>query len=215
MNSLYVLPIISANFIVQFLILSIVFGIPMLWLQMALGSRLKGGPISMWRVSPICKGIGISLLLVQAFVALYSAVSIGWVLVYFRDSFATQTGRYRWQEPFLLFRGYRANESIKLEETVADYFNGVVLQRFQLGPGGRPDGNGIGAVRFQVAFNMAVLWLCVFVVLCKGLRSYGKIVLGLMVVPLIGLCTLCTKMLTMINSSSLQVTSFQHEQLEN
>lgn len=180
----------------------------------------------MWRVSPICKGIGISLLLVQAFVALYSAVSIGWVLVYFRDSFATQTGRYRWQEPFLLFRGYRANESIKLEETVADYFNGVVLQRFQLGPGGRSDNNGIGAVRFQVrieatyavtyctvmlirlqvAFNIAVLWLCVFVVLCKGLRSYGKIVLGLMVVPLIGLTALCTKMLTMINSSSLQVT---------
>lgn len=102
----------------------------MLWLQMSLGSRLKGGPISMWRVSPICKGIGISLLLVQAFVALYSAVSVGWVLVYFRDSFATPTGRYRWQEPFHPFRGYRANDSINLEETVADYYNGVVLQRF-------------------------------------------------------------------------------------
>lgn len=56
---------------------------------------------------------------------------------------------------------------------------------------------------------MAVLWLFVFVVLCKGLRSYGKIVLGLMVVPLIGLTTLCTKMLTMINSSSLQVKTFE------
>lgn len=61
----------------------------------------------------------------------------------------------------------------------------------------------------QVAFNMAVLWLCVFVVLCKGLRSYGKIVLGLMVIPLIGLTTLCTKMLTMINSTSLQVTGLK------
>lgn len=127
----------------------------MLWLQMSLGARLKGGPISMWRISPICKGVGISLLLVQAFVALYSAVSIGWVLVYFRDSFATQTGRYRWQDPFLLFRGFRANESMKLEETVADYFNGVVLQRLQLGPGGRPDNNGIGAVRFQVRVKVA------------------------------------------------------------
>lgn len=54
---------------------------------------------------------------------------------------------------------------------------------------------------------MAVLWLCVFVVLCKGLRSYGKIVLGLMVIPFIGLTTLCTKMLTMVNSSSLQVSN--------
>lgn len=138
----------------------------MLWLQMALGSRLKGGPISMWRVSPICKGIGISLLLVQAFVALYSAVSIGWVLVYFRDSFATQTGRYRWQEPFQKFRGYRfANDSIKLEETVADYFNGEVLQRLQLGPGGRSDNNGVGAVRFQVRIDVcvdSVFLMCTF-----------------------------------------------------
>lgn len=46
---------ITANFIVQFSILSFIFGIPMLWLQMCLGANIKGGPISMWRVSPICK----------------------------------------------------------------------------------------------------------------------------------------------------------------
>lgn len=117
---------------------------------MCLGANLKRGPISMWRVSPICKGIGIALLMIQALVAMYTAVSIGWVLVYFRDSFVSQNSRYRWQEPFELFRGSAGNESTKLVETVADYFNGVVLQRYQLGPGGRAGTNGLGAVRFQV-----------------------------------------------------------------
>lgn len=144
--------VILANFIVQFIILSFIFGIPMLWLQMCLGANLKRGPISMWRVSPICKGLGISLLLVQALVAMYTAVSIGWVLVYLRDSFVSQNSRYRWQETFELFRGPAAsnNESTNLVETVADYFNGVVLQRYQLGPGGRAGATGLGAVRFQV-----------------------------------------------------------------
>lgn len=53
----------------------------MLWLQMCLGANIKGGPISMWRVSPICKGIGIALVLVQALMAIYSAISIAWLLV--------------------------------------------------------------------------------------------------------------------------------------
>lgn len=122
----------------------------MLWLQMCLGAKIKTGPIRMWRISPIAKGIGISLVVIQALVALYSAVSIAWVLVYFRDSFLSHNSRFRWQEPYEIFRGPRTNGSYKLSETVADYFNGVVLQRHQLGPGGRIGGTALGAVRFQV-----------------------------------------------------------------
>lgn len=203
---------------VQFVILSFIFGIPMLWLQMCLGSNIKGGPISMWRISPICKGIGIALVLVQALVALYSAVSISWILVYLRDSCISSTYPfYRWQETFEFFRGTSDYDSLfanatpivtsasKLGETVADYFNGVVLQRYQLGPGGRAAiGGSLGAVRFQLGFNLAVAWLIVFIVLCKGLKSYGKIVIVFMALPLLGLGALCIKLLTLINSSNLQ-----------
>lgn len=142
----------GANFIVQFLILSFIFGIPMLWLQMCLGAKIKSGPIRMWRISPICKGIGIALVVIQAFVALYSAVSIAWVLVYFRDSLLSHNSRIRWQEPYENFRGPRTNGSDKLSEIVADYFNGGVLQRYQLSPGGRISGSALGAVRFQVKY---------------------------------------------------------------
>lgn len=75
---------LPANFIVQFLIFSVLFGIPFLWLQLCLGAKIQGGPVRMWRISPICKGIGISLLIGQALMAIYSAVSLTWVLVYFR-----------------------------------------------------------------------------------------------------------------------------------
>lgn len=175
----------------------------MLWLQMCLGAKIKNGPISMWRISPICKGIGISLLLAQGFLGLYSTISLGWVLIYFRDSFVSRSLKYRWEEIFELYRG-STNESINLSETVADYFNGVVLQRYHLGAGGRVGYQGIGSVRFQVAFNLAILWSVVFVILCKGLRSYGKMVVGLSVLPLIGLTALVAKFITLIDMSSLQ-----------
>lgn len=210
--------LISANFLLQFVILSCIFGIPMLWLQMCLGANIKGGPISMWRISPICKGIGIALVLLQALVALYSATSISWILVYLRDScISSAYPWYRWQETFEFFRGSVDYDNIfsnttpialsatRLGETVADYFNGVVLQRYQLGPDGRAAvSNNIGAVRFQLGFNLAVVWLIVFIVLCKGLRSYGNIVMVLITLPLLCLAALCIKLLTLINSTSLQ-----------
>lgn len=191
----------------------------MLWLQMCLGANIKGGPISMWRVSPICKGIGIALVLVQALMTIYSAVSIAWMLVYLRDSCVTaRYPWYRWQEIYEFFRGPSDNgiaimsntsepssTSSKLGETVADYFNGVILQRSQLGPGSQTtNANGIGSVRFQLAFNLSVVWLIVFVVLCKGLRFYGKIVIVFASIPLIGLFALTIKMLTLLNLTGVQ-----------
>lgn len=47
-----------ANFLVQFLILSFVFGIPLLWLQMCLGQKIKGGIVTLFNITPICKGVG-------------------------------------------------------------------------------------------------------------------------------------------------------------
>lgn len=140
----------GGNFLLQFLILSIIFGIPLFWLQMCLGNKIKAGPVSMWKISPICKGIGISLVLMQAIIALYSTVSLSWCLVYLRDSFLSKTHtQYNWQEPFYLYRR-STNNSYNLTETIADYFNGLVLQRWQLGAEYSPRRIETGGVRFQV-----------------------------------------------------------------
>lgn len=196
----------GANFIVQFLILSVIFGIPMLWLQMCLGAKIQRGPAAMWKISPISRGIGIVLLLVQGLIGLYSAISISWLLVYFRDSFVSNgTDKYKWQETVDMYRpGGNINETITLQQTVPDYFNGVVLQRFNLGQAGRVGFNNIGKVRFQLAFNLSLFWTVVFIILCRGLRSYGKFVFPLIILPVIGLTAFTTKLLMMIDFSSIE-----------
>jgi solute carrier family 6 (neurotransmitter transporter) len=57
------------------------------------------------------------------------------------------------------------NMSLKLEETVPNYFNGIVLQRHNLE---MPE-SSFGHLKFQVAFNLAVVWMIVFVSLSKGM----------------------------------------------
>ncbi|KAG8039228.1 hypothetical protein G9C98_003535 [Cotesia typhae] len=185
----------GANFIVQFLVLSLVLGIPLLTLQVCLGQRLAAGAVDMWKISPVFHGVGIALLVAHALIGIYSIIGVSWMFVYFRDSFITKQDRYRWAEPFFLYREdakpMNLSVSYKLHETVPDYFSGVVLQRHHL----NEPSPGIVTLKFQVAFNLAVVWMIVFVSLSKGLRSYGKVVYVFTLVPVFGTLILCTKLL--------------------
>ncbi|XP_020300581.1 uncharacterized protein LOC109864096 isoform X2 [Pseudomyrmex gracilis] len=194
----------GANFIVQFLMLSVILGIPLLTLQVCLGQRLAAGSVDMWRISPLFQGVGITLLTAQAFIGIYSIVGVSWMFVYFRDSFITKQDKYRWAEPFLLYRDdnrptHNSTTFYKLHETVPDYFNGAVLQRHHL----NETDPSVITLKFQVAFNLAVVWMIVFVSLSKGLRSYGKVVYVFTLVPVFGMLVLCTKLLWLTPSDSI------------
>ncbi|XP_050674581.1 sodium-dependent transporter bedraggled isoform X2 [Leptidea sinapis] len=183
----------GASFIIQFSILSLIAGIPLFTLHLCLGQVLESGPIDMWRISPIFQGVGISLLLSQAFIGIYSIIGLSWILVYFRDSFITADDKYRWALPheFGFEDSAIRNTTNRIQETVPQYFHGEVLQR-------NLSTNNFGTIKFQVAFNLAVVWMIVFVSLSKGLRSYGKAVYMLIFLPICGTLVLCTKLLTMI-----------------
>jgi solute carrier family 6 (neurotransmitter transporter) len=62
------------------------------------------------------------------------------------------------------------NMSWKLEETVPDYFNSIVLQRHNVE---MPE-SSFGHLKFQVTFNLAVVWMIVFVSLSKGMLRLEK-----------------------------------------
>ncbi|XP_018354350.1 PREDICTED: uncharacterized protein LOC108755690 [Trachymyrmex septentrionalis] len=120
-----------------------------------------------------------------------------------RDSFITKQDKYRWAEPFLLYREdgrftHNTTASYELHETVPDYFSGAVLQRHHL-----MDSNpGVVTLKFQVAFNLAVVWMIVFVSLSKGLRSYGKVVYLFTLAPVLGTFVLCAKLIGLIPPGS-------------
>ncbi|XP_068617356.1 sodium-dependent transporter bedraggled isoform X2 [Battus philenor] len=189
----------GAGFILQFFILSLFTGIPLFTLHLCLGQVLGSGPVDMWRISPIFQGVGISLLITQAVIGMYSIIGLSWIFVYFRDSFITADDKYKWALPheFNFDDPSLKNSTVKIQETLPQYFHGEVLQRNQ------GSNNYFGTVKFQVAFNLAVVWMIVFVSLSKGLRSYGKAVYMLIFLPICGTLVLCTKLLTLIPYDSV------------
>lgn len=76
--------IYGGNFLIQFVLLSLFFGVPFVLLQMVLGQRIRKGIVTLFKISPICKGIGISLIISHCILCLYTAVSIGWMMIYLR-----------------------------------------------------------------------------------------------------------------------------------
>lgn len=75
-------------FLVPYFIMLCIQGIPIFYLELAIGQRLRKGAIGVWsQVSPYLGGIGISSAIVSYIVALYYNTIIAWCLIYLLHSF--------------------------------------------------------------------------------------------------------------------------------
>lgn len=75
-------------FLIPYFVMLCIEGIPIFYLELAIGQRLRKGAIGVWNsVSPYLAGIGISSAVVSFNVALYYNTIIAWCLFYFAQSF--------------------------------------------------------------------------------------------------------------------------------
>ncbi|XP_061898846.1 sodium-dependent neutral amino acid transporter B(0)AT2 isoform X1 [Entelurus aequoreus] len=75
-------------YLVPYFILLVLIGIPLFFLELAVGQRIRRGSIGVWNyISPRLGGIGFASCVVCFFVALYYNVIISWSLFYFSQSF--------------------------------------------------------------------------------------------------------------------------------
>jgi solute carrier family 6 amino acid/orphan transporter-like 15/16/17/18/20 len=73
---------------IPYFIMLFLQGLPIFYLELAIGQRLRKGAIGVWnQVSPYLGGIGISSAVVSYIVALYYNTIIAWCLIYFLHSF--------------------------------------------------------------------------------------------------------------------------------
>lgn len=77
----------SGAFLIPFLIMLVLEGIPLFLIEMAIGQKMRLGSLGVWNtIHPWLGGIGISSCVVTLFVALYYNVIITWVFFYLFNS---------------------------------------------------------------------------------------------------------------------------------
>lgn len=78
----------GGSFLLLYILLMLVVGIPLFFLELAAGQAIRQGSIGVWKyISPRLSGIGYSSCVVCFFVALYYNVILAWSLFYLGNSF--------------------------------------------------------------------------------------------------------------------------------
>ncbi|XP_023333623.1 sodium-dependent dopamine transporter isoform X2 [Eurytemora carolleeae] len=74
-------------FLIPYLLMLTLGALPLFYMELVLGQFHRQGPISVWRICPIFKGLGYCAVLVSFFVSFYYNVIIGWAFHFLISSF--------------------------------------------------------------------------------------------------------------------------------
>ncbi|XP_067945019.1 sodium- and chloride-dependent glycine transporter 1-like [Watersipora subatra] len=70
-------------FLLPYILCLTLFGVPLFYLELAIGQYASLGPIRLWRVSPIFKGVGYGVVLTCMLTAISYNVTVAWATYYF------------------------------------------------------------------------------------------------------------------------------------
>ncbi|XP_014417450.1 sodium- and chloride-dependent transporter XTRP3 isoform X4 [Camelus ferus] len=78
----------GGSFLVPYIVMLIVEGMPLLYLELAVGQRMRQGSIGAWRtISPYLSGVGVASVVVSFFLSMYYNVINAWAFWYLFHSF--------------------------------------------------------------------------------------------------------------------------------
>ncbi|KOC64513.1 Sodium-dependent neutral amino acid transporter B(0)AT2 [Habropoda laboriosa] len=157
-------------FLIPYFVMLAIEGIPIFYLELAIGQRLRKGAIGVWnQVSPYMGGIGVSSAVVSFNVALYYNTIIAWCLFYFVQSFQSELP---WAEcPNVYFQnGSYAPEPECVVSSPTQYFwyrTTLMISE---------DINTPEVFNWKIALALVIAWILVYMCMIKGIASSGKVV---------------------------------------
>uniref|UniRef100_H2YBR9 Transporter n=2 Tax=Ciona savignyi TaxID=51511 RepID=H2YBR9_CIOSA len=159
-------------FLIPYFTMLVLCGIPLLYLEMAIGQYTGYGPVhALASICPLMKGVGVATVIISFILCTYYNVVITWALYYLFNSFRTKLPWYSCNETWstsncTLSSNSSHNGSIS---STQDFFDQVVLKK--------TDGiHDMGNMQWQVFGCFALAWILCFLCICRGIKSVGKVV---------------------------------------
>uniref|UniRef100_UPI0037E8FDF6 sodium-dependent neutral amino acid transporter B(0)AT2 n=1 Tax=Semicossyphus pulcher TaxID=241346 RepID=UPI0037E8FDF6 len=155
-------------YLVPYLILLILIGIPLFFLELAVGQRIRRGSIGVWNyISPRLGGIGFASCAVCFFVALYYNVIISWSLFYFSQSFQQPLP---WHECPLV-----KNKSITYIEPECEKSSATTYYWYREALNISDSISEGGGLNWKMTLCLLAAWSMVCLAMIKGIQSSGKV----------------------------------------
>jgi len=162
-------------FLIPYFTMLLVCGIPLLYMELAVGQYTRLGPIeAMGKISPFFKGTGVATAIMSFLLSTYYNVIIAWALYYLVSSFYDPLPWIGCDNSWNTDKCWDGtlNATKPLNDTVSapqEFFDHKMLNMTE----GIHD---LGGIRWELLGCLAVAWLLIYFCLWKGLKSTGKVV---------------------------------------
>ncbi|XP_068146609.1 sodium-dependent nutrient amino acid transporter 1 [Drosophila tropicalis] len=188
-------------FVIPYLIVLILVGKPVYYLEMLLGQFSSRGSVKVYDFSPILRGIGYGQVLATAIVTTYYATLMALTLRYFVDSFYPTLPwsycREEWgpnclDSASIAEQEQQSDARAAVKTTSAEfYFTNIILRE-------KPSiDDGIGYPSWSLSLSLAVAWIIIASIMFKGVKSSGKASYFLALFPYVVMLILLVRSLTL------------------
>ncbi|XP_041637250.1 sodium- and chloride-dependent GABA transporter 2-like [Cheilinus undulatus] len=187
-------------FLIPYLIFLITCGVPVFFLETALGQYTSEGGITCWRkISPLFEGLGYGTQVIVALLNFYYIIVLAWGIFYLYFSFswdlAWSTCNNTWNtENCVEFqrRNTSINQTINLNATspVMEFWERRALR---ISPGI----DHMGSLNWDLALCLFIAWVMCYFCIWKGTKSTGKVVYFTATFPYMMLIVLLIRGLTL------------------
>ncbi|XP_076988589.1 sodium-dependent noradrenaline transporter isoform X1 [Tamandua tetradactyla] len=170
-------------FLIPYTLFLIIAGMPLFYMELALGQYNREGAATVWKICPFFKGVGYAVILIALYVGFYYNVIIAWSLYYLFSSFTfhlpwTDCG-HAWNSPNCtdpkLLNGSVLGNHTKYSKykftPAAEFYERGVLHLHE--SSGIHD---IGLPQWQLLLCLMVVVVILYFSLWKGVKTSGKVV---------------------------------------
>ncbi|XP_069913023.1 sodium-dependent dopamine transporter [Oryctolagus cuniculus] len=199
-------------FLVPYLLFMVIAGTPLFYMELALGQFNREGAAGVWKICPLLKGVGFTVILISLYVGFFYNVIIAWALHYLFSSFAAELPwthcNNTWNSPSCSDARHgsaghsnashgRAGHDASLNHTfgttpAAEYFERGVLHLHQ--SHGIDD---LGPPRWELTACLVLVITLLYFSLWKGVKTSGKVVWITATMPYVVLTALLLRGLTL------------------
>uniref|UniRef100_A0A8C2JG08 Transporter n=1 Tax=Cyprinus carpio TaxID=7962 RepID=A0A8C2JG08_CYPCA len=198
-------------FLIPYVLFIFLGGIPIFFLEIALGQFMKAGSINVWNIAPLFKGLGFASMVIVFFCNTYYIMVLAWGFYYFIKSFSSTLPWSTCDNP------WNTENCIEIFRH-GDCLNGTIgnstfgnLTCEELANGRSPiiefwenkvlnisDGlDEPGAMNWEMLLCLMAVWVMVYFCVWKGVKSTGKIVYFTATFPYVVLIILLVRGVTL------------------
>uniref|UniRef100_A0A4W3K5X4 Transporter n=1 Tax=Callorhinchus milii TaxID=7868 RepID=A0A4W3K5X4_CALMI len=155
-------------FLIPYLFFMFIAGMPLFYMELALGQFNREGAAGVWKICPIFKGVGFTVILISLYVGFYYNVIIAWALYYLFSSFTMELPwihcNNSWNSP-------NCSDFTNMTNTFFPPNRRGVLHLHE-----STGIHDIGLPRWQLTSCLLVVIIILYFSLWKGVRTSGKVV---------------------------------------